>query len=209
MTAQQVTQSDGMSKPGDFVVWGFYTGDREAERKMLLPLDHADYADVLVGWTIAKPYGTDQYEPRPVNYRIKPVRKYRTVTGWRVYSDGGDFVKAGKTIPEAAEKAVVIGIDRGYDQTIEEATAHAQKANMDADAAKKARDLARADRIARGRLVDFKGDRYEGMRIESNNSNQVIITKGRDAMYLSPAEADALADALRKVAAAARLDATA
>lgn len=212
MTAQQVTQEHGTTQPGEFIAWGMrdYALSHEEARKVLLPLDRADSAYVLVGWTIAKPYGENQYQPRPVMFSIKPVhaRYSRTPTGWRVYDDGRAFVKAAKTIPEAAEKAVAYAMTsgRGLVQTIEAATEAAQKANMEADSAKKAAALEKAERIARGALVEFKGDGRDSLTIEANGQGQVYVRDGSSLMVLSTEQADALADALRKVAARARLD---
>lgn len=209
MTAQQVTIEAGQQQPGDYIA---FTSEYKQDRAVLVAFmkDVRD-ADVLVGWTTRKQYASNEYEAVPVHFRIKPVRAdySSTPTSWRVYApkvNGGlDFVKGAKTPQEAAEKALAIGIERGYAQTLAAAEEAAKKATAEYAAALAERDADKANRIARGALVEFKAG-YDNLTIEATGHGQVYVRDGSNLMVLSVEQAEALANALRRVAARASLD---
>lgn len=210
MTVQQVTIDAGQHQPGDYVA---FTDALDQDRSVLVESDSAIRdADVLVGWTVEKKYASNEYEAKSLHFRIKPVRANysRNPTSWRVYAPKGgryasEFVKAAKTVQEAAEKAVAIGIERGYLQTQTEADVAAREQTRRLVEVLDQMALDKANRIERSALVEFKAGR-ERLTIEANDQGRVFVRQGSSLMVLSTEQADELADALRKVAARARLD---
>jgi len=177
MAGNKVSDRASLAQVGDFYV------DRDAD------------ATLMVGWTVEAPWASDEskaFRVSPAHVRIQGVTannmyrfsSNRSIGSYRVYDStsrhGSSFVKAGKTLDIAIEKALAWAAEmpNRFIPTLEAAQATAYQATIDAAQRKQEAADALADALAKGlRIEGQTEDRYPTQFVVSAMPDATVRVK--------------------------------